>query len=77
MKKIIGIACKDAGAANLIFSWMKYNSKNYYRVILEKPASNIIDLFSLNKNKIKIVKKKKLFFKRFRLFGNWIWKLLV
>jgi hypothetical protein len=63
MKKIIGIACKDAGAANLIFSWMKYNSKNYYRVILEKPASNIIDLFSLNKNKIKIVKKKNSFLK--------------
>jgi hypothetical protein len=63
MKKIIGIACKDAGASNLIFGWIKNNKKNYYKILLKKPASSIVNNFSLNKKKIKIFKNRKNFFK--------------
>lgn len=58
MKSAIGIACKDAGAANLIFSWIKHYHKNHYRVLLQEPASNIMNNFFSNRKKIKEYKEK-------------------
>ena len=58
MKSAIGIVCKDAGAANLIFSWIKHYHKNHYRVLLQEPASNIMNNFFSNRKKIKEYKEK-------------------